>query len=312
MRACPSSVLYLSPINRLLRRLLLVAAFLAWLPVHADAAPSPNGADQERERLIAMDWTLLETLVALGYPPIGAADLGGYGTWVGKPPLPEDIVDIGLRTQPNLELLSQLAPDQFLLAPLFANLKPLLSRIAPVEVIPLYAAEGPFWSNLREFTRAVAHFTPDPESADALIARVEARLETLAETLPDDLPPLLVVQFMDGRHVRVFGKHSLYSAVLKRLGVATAWQGKTNYWGFSVVGIEALADADNLLGDEARMVVVEPLPAGVQAQLESSGLWQSLPSVARGDVLYLPPAWSFGGLPSAQRFAELISAAVQE
>lgn len=295
--------------------ILSIMALLAVAVAQAAAAQTPPRSEpdaglQAPPALVVMDWTMLETLIALGYPPVAAADLEGYRTWVEAPRLPEDLVDIGMRNQPSLELLGQLQPDHFLVAPLFARLEPLLSRIAPVELIPLYTGQGDLWQALRDFTRSLARHTPEPAAADMLIQRVEERLQAVAQDLPDDVPPLLVVQFMDNRHVRVFGENSLYSAVLDRLQIGTAWQGSTNAWGFSLVGIEALADEGNLAPGPVRVVVVEPLPQGLKARMEEPGLWQSLPSVARGDVIYLPPSWSFGGLPSAQRFAELLHEAM--
>ena len=271
----------------------------------ADAAHPPV-SPEARPRLAVLDWTLLETLVAMGQPPVAAADLGGYATWVGETPLPDSIVDIGMRNQPNLELMSQLRLDQVLLPPLFASLTPLLSRIAPVQSLPLYTGDRPLWQRLRDFTRELASYTADPGAAEPLIARVESRLATIAQALPKDMPALLIVQFSDDRHVRVFGEHSLYSAVLERLGIRTAWKGQTNAWGFSLVGIEALAEPENLVAGDIRVGVVKPVPPGAKAAMAGPGLWQSLPAVARGDVLTLAPAWSFGGLPSALRFAELL------
>ncbi|OAL58880.1 hypothetical protein A6R74_08365 [Halomonas sp. ALS9] len=70
------------------------------------------------------------------------------------------------------------------------------------------------------------------------------------------------------------------------------------------MGIDALYDYP-----EAALVVVEPVPAGVEDTLAKSGLWQHLPSVKNANLLRLPPVWSFGALPSAQRFArELVAA----
>ncbi len=50
--------------------------------------------------------------------------------------------------------------------------------------------------------------------------------------------------------------------------------------------------------------------AGVEEQLEGSGLWQHLPSIQNGNLLRLPPVWSFGALPSAQRFARELTTAL--
>ncbi|WP_337133788.1 ABC transporter substrate-binding protein, partial [Staphylococcus aureus] len=88
---------------------------------------------------------------------------------------------------------------------------------------------------------------------------------------------------MDARHVRVFGANGLFQAVLDRLGLENAWQGDTNYWGFSLVGVEELLKLD------ARLVVVEPYPEGVETKLAASGLWQRQPSVRDGSLVTLPP-----------------------
>ena len=215
------------------------------------------------------------------------------------------MVDLGLRAQPNLELLADLAPERILISPMFASLESRLSQVAPVSTVGLYAREGPLWPNLLAATRELAELAGRPEAAERLIADSQARIAALANTLPPIERPLLMVQFMDARHVRVFGDHSLYDAVLDRLGLANAWTGATNSWGFSLVGLEAMA------GIDARLVVVEPLPVGVEAALADSGLWRHLEPVRHERVVTLPPVWSFGGLLSAQRFAEQLTAALR-
>jgi iron complex transport system substrate-binding protein len=100
--------------------------------------------------------------------------------------------------------------------------------------------------------------------------------------------------------------------VLQRLGIRNAWLGKTSYWGFSLVSLDALADRSRLAAGPLRMVVIEPLPAGVRPRLRDSGLWRNLPAVAGAGAVHLPPTWSFGALPSARRFAELLLDAADE
>jgi iron complex transport system substrate-binding protein len=66
---------------------------------------------------------------------------------------------------------------------------------------------------------------------------------------------LLVVQFIDERHVRVFGRGSLFEAVMQRLGLRNAWQGETN------AGDSRSRACEQSLGmSEARLVVVDPCP----------------------------------------------------
>ncbi len=288
------------PTSRLLTPRL--TCLLCWLL--ASLTPAAMAAD---ETIATLDWTLAETLVALGAPPHAVAQVDAYHAWVRVPPLPDSTLDLGLRTQPNLERLAAMAPDRILTSPMFANLTPRLQRIAPVEMLELYTPERDTWQEMLELTRKIGDLVGRREAAERLIEDTESRLATLREHLPADPSPLLVVQFMDERHVRVFGDNGLFQAVLTRLGLDNAWQGNTNAWGFSLVALERLAAID------ARLVVVEPFPVGVEARLADSGLWQHQPSVRDDSWIVLPPVWSFGALPSASRFAEqLVTALVGE
>ncbi|MCL7939881.1 ABC transporter substrate-binding protein [Halomonas sp. ATCH28] len=277
---------------------------LAALLVSLALVPIPRALAQPA--IATLDWTLAETLVALGATPAGVAQVDAYHAWVRAPRLPAATVDLGLRSQPNLELLASLAPERILISPMFANLAPRLSRIAPVATLPLYTPGRETWPQLRELTREVGRLAEREAAAERLIAETEARLEALRRRLPERVPPLLVVQFMDERHVRVFGKGGLYQAAMARLGLDNAWRGETNAWGFSLVGLEQLA------GLEAQLVVVEPYPVGVEAALSDSGLWQQQPSVRDEALITLPPVWSFGALPSAQRFADHLVTALED
>ncbi|MGC3874964.1 ABC transporter substrate-binding protein [Halomonas sp. GXIMD04776] len=251
-------------------------------------------------RIVTLDWTVAETLLALDVVPQGVAQIDAYRDWVGTPALPPSVMDLGLRAQPNLELLASLDPAHILITPLFAALESRLSRIAPVTTLGIYASGDDPWSGMLAATRELGELVDRPEAAERLIKTTNAHLAKAKRHLPENLPPLLLVQFMDARHVRVFGDRSLYQGVLAHLGLDNAWKRPTNAYGFSLVGLEALANLD------AHLVVVEPLPVGVETQLNENGLWQNLSAVREQRVSTLPPVWSFGGLPSARRFATLL------
>lgn len=293
----PTVPLFLHTVCRWIRRFTLL-----WITILPTSGVLAND-----DAIAAIDWTLAETLVALDAPPAGVAQVDAYHAWVGEPELPDDVVDLGLRTQPNLERLSELDPSRILISPMFAGLTPKLSRIAEVETLDFYNGERELWDQLVALTHRLGDMVDQEAEADALIERTETRLERQRQTLSStDDRPLLMIQLMDERHARVFGDHSLLQAVTDRLELENAWQGTTNAWGFSLVGLE------DLMGIEARLVVIKPLPVGVKARLADSGLWQQLPSVKRDDVIWLDPVWTFGALPSAQRFADLLTEALED
>lgn len=57
------------------------------------------------------DWGNAATLTAMGYPPIATGDVRVWDRWVGTPELPTSTVDVGIRYQPNAELIAQLPVD---------------------------------------------------------------------------------------------------------------------------------------------------------------------------------------------------------
>ncbi|HHQ4900989.1 TPA: ABC transporter substrate-binding protein [Aeromonas veronii] len=274
------------------------------LPLAAQADTSPISS-VPLPRIATVDWTIAETLLALGVTPLAVGDAGPYQAWVGEPRLPAGVVDIGLRTQPNRELLAELKPDRILISPLAAPLAPTFSRIAPVSTIALYDGQTDLWQRLHEVTLTLARMVGKTAEGERLLAGLDRDLASMQARLPADLPPLLVVQFIDERHVRVFGRHSLFDAVMTRLGLRNGWQEQTNDWGFSVVSIEQFMTLPT-----ARLVVVDPIPVGVNERLQEPGLWQHLPLVRQAPVLHLPAVWSFGGVLAARRFAGLLSDAL--
>lgn len=276
-------------------RLIFLALCCLWASSNLQAA-----------RLATLDWTLAETLIALDAPLVAVAQSDAYHEWVGEPALPQDVIDLGLRTQPNLELLADLAPSHILISPMFANLAPRLERIADVANFSLYQPDTDTWQEMQTLTRQVGELADRSPQAEQLIDDTRQAMTRLRDALEDEQQPLLMVQFMDARHVRVFGDNGLFDAVLDQLTLENAWQAPTNAWGFSLVGIEALAEYPN-----ARLVVIEPFPVGVEQQLAQSGLWQRLPSVRENTLIRLPAIWSFGALPSAHRFATQLTAALK-
>lgn len=285
----------------LLLTLVCVASGSARVQAGPPAAPDSDGT---AARIGTVDWTITEILLSLDVVPVAVGQTAEYQAWVAQPALPDTVVELGLRAQPNRELIAALNLDRFLLTPLFGALEPSLSRIVPVTTLATYSPGTDLWQGLAATTRDVARIAGVPERADAVIAEHRERIAQVRHDLPDTVPPLLVVQFVDNRHVRVYGSGSIFQMVMNQLGLDNAWQGDTNLWGYSMAGLEELSAAGYL-------VVIDPMPMGVAGHLAGNRLWQSLPAVRTNRVLHLPAVWSFGGLPSAARFAEELGRALR-
>ncbi|MGO2503948.1 MAG: hypothetical protein ACTH7C_12495, partial [Cobetia marina] len=82
----------------------LLAAGSASAATTGDAHEAPAGFVDRP--VVALDWTLAETLTGLGVRAMGVGQVETYASWVAQPALPQGTRDLGLRTQPNLEQLA--------------------------------------------------------------------------------------------------------------------------------------------------------------------------------------------------------------
>lgn len=263
-------------------------------------------AEAKPLRIVSLDDGLTETLLMLGVRPVAIADREVWEKWVVEPELPPEIADVGTLLEPNLEFLQQLAPDIILAIPYLDGIKPLLERVAPVTTIGIYTEDGRPYQRAVEATRQLARLVGKVAEGEALIAATDASFLAVRQQLaPLSARPVYVVNFMDPRNVRVYGKKSLFQDVFDRIGLRNAWTGETNYWGFSTVGIDGLATSS-----DARLAYLEPLPEGAGGTLTDSPVWNAMPFVRNRSIMRLPAVLMFGALPSAARFARALAKAM--
>lgn len=283
----------------LTRRSWLQVVGVSWLSACSPAGPH---ASFRRGGTAALDWALAETLIALGQPPSGVVAAADWAHFVVEPALPPKVADLGLQQELNFELLALLRPEIILISPFLAHLEPRLKRIAPTWNLSVYEAASSPLSNRLRVTRTLAERLGVSDSAERIIAELEARrLEAQRGLEGRGRKPLLFLSFVDNRHARVYGSNSLYGDVLAWLGLENAWRRPVGYFGFSTVGIEELAT----LG-EVELVAIAPVPPDIARALSISPLWTELPLVRAGTHGVLPPVFMFGALPSADRLMRLL------
>jgi ferric hydroxamate transport system substrate-binding protein len=285
-------------VPKITRRGCLGGMALAWLNISAHAGPT-----KQPTRIACLEWTAAEMAVSLGLSPLCVGDTGGYRDWVAGPALARSTIDLGSRSEPNLELLYELKPDLITGAYGYGLDEQDFTRFAPTFNVAFYkGTTAPFVQAVSETRRLGAVLGRQAEAA-SLITRVESRIAQLRAQMTSR-KPLCIVSMFDDRHVRIYGKGSLFQDVLDRLGLVNIWTQETNNWGFSTVGIEELVS----IGD-ADLISLDPIPKHVRIRIEQSSLWNNLPCVRNGRVVTIPPVWPFGGLAAAERFAGLLAAA---
>ncbi|MBO1630361.1 Fe(3+)-hydroxamate ABC transporter substrate-binding protein FhuD [Yersinia pseudotuberculosis] len=261
--------------------------------------------DIDTKRVVALEWLPVELLLALGVTPFGVADIHNYRLWVGEPALPADVINVGQRTEPNLELLQQMAPSLILLSQGYGPSPEKLAPIAPTMSFafneqgssPLAVGKNSLQTlgqRLGLETAAQQHLA----DFDHFMLAARARLSGDTQT------PLLMFSLLDPRHALIIGNGSLFQDVLSTLNIENAWQGETNFWGSAVVGIERLATIKT-----ARAVCFGHGNNEMLQQVARTPLWQSLSFVRENQLRLLPPVWFYGATLSAMRFVRLLEQA---
>ena len=261
---------------------------------------------QALPRIAAIDWAMLETVIALGIMPLAATELIQFRKDAIEPPIPDDVVDLGLRGTPNFELLHLLAPELILISPFYTRHQAALERIAPIISLPFYIrGEPPFAKSLAAVT-ALGERLGRQQQAVTVLVNIAARLESQKQALArfTDRPTYLV-NVGDARHVRVFGADSMFGDVLARLGLENAWSDRSRYTFAAPVPIENLSAVK-----DARIIVISEIPVEARSGLRSSMIWNSLEPVRAGRVLMLDNINPYGGVLAGMRFARLLQEAL--
>ena len=288
--------------NLISRRRFLAAMALSpllWQMQKAQAAPV------NAERIVALEWLPVELMLALGVTPYGVADIPNYRMWVNEPVLPDSVIDVGLRTEPNLELLTQMKPSMLVWSAGYGPSPKILARIAPSRSFAFSDGKQPL-EQARRSLLEMADLLNKQDVAHRHLAEFDAYIDSLKPRFAQrGERPLLMMSLLDSRHMLVFGPNCLFQEILDRLGVKNAWQGETNFWGSTVVGIDRLAaykDVDVLCfdhGNEADM-----------RRLAATPLWQAMPFVRANRVQNVPAVWFYGATLSAMNFARILDNAL--
>lgn len=284
------------------RRRLLSAMALSPLIWHMGKA---RAGTVDPQRIVALEWLPVEFLLALGVMPYGVADVQNYNLWVNDPSLPDSVIDVGLRTEPNLELLAQMKPSFLVWSAGYGPSDTQLAKIAPGRGFTFSDGKKPL-AKARGSLVEMAQLIDREAQAEKHLADFDRFIDSLAPRFAQRGDrPLLMITVLDVRHVLVFGQNCLFQEVLDRYGIPNAWHGELTFWGSTPIGVDRLAafkDVDVLCfdhGNDAEM-----------RQLTATPLWQSMPFVRTGRFQRVPAVWFYGATLSAMHFARVLDRAL--
>ena len=253
--------------------------------------------------IVATEWLPLEMLLTLGVTPLAVAEAANYRYLVQQPVLSEDVTELGLRTEPNLELMAALKPALIVYAEGYGPPPTLYDAIAPSMAIAFSDKHGHPLSTTCTALLSLAAKIDKEKTAREVLAWLERDIASLRLAAADRITrPLLFMALVDARHALVFGKNSLFMDVMTGAGIPGGWQGETNFWGSAVVSIERLASIDHT----DVICFTEHNDETVMNELASTALWKAMPFVRSGQFHRVPGLWYYGGPLTALRFCHLL------
>lgn len=287
-------------------------------PVTLESGAGTTELPAPATRVVALEWTYAEDLLALGMQPVGVADVGGFRTWVATDPTLDDgVADVGTRQEPSLEAILALEPD-LILAVDFRH-RPILDQleaIAPTLLFNPYPAEGEGsqLDEMRQTLATIATAVGKPDAAEQVLDALDAHLaswkERLAEAGWAGKSVLLAQAFSSqgSPQIRVFTENAGAVQLLLGLGLRDRWPNPYALYGFDTVDLEGLvpvADAD------AFLYVAQADDDVIADDLASNPIWSAFAFVRSGEVHALGgDAWLFGGPLSAGLLADRIGNAL--
>lgn len=263
--------------------------------------------DAPPDRIAVLSWALAELVLELDIRPVGVADVAGYRQWVAQPPLPDGIADLGLRQEPNVERLAELAPDLILASDRQADLLPMLERIAPVRMIEGFDVAQDNARASRDAYLDLARLTGRESLAKARLARLDARIAAAGARVRDHfggkVPAILPIRLQTPETLRLHGANSMALAALEGMGLRHAAPGEPTDWGFVQKRIEDLAGFE-------QAIVLQIGPFAEAGRLGAKPIWQFMPFIRAGRYAETRTVWTFGGVFSLGYLAEAFADAL--
>lgn len=264
--------------------------------------------DKPAVKVVVLEWSFTEDVIALGMQPTGSADNENYKLWVtSEAPLDASVTDVGFRHEPNLETIASLKPDLII-----ANtdsheaIYDQLKGIAPTLMFDLYPLEGKGdqYSKMEEMFKTIAAAVGKTTEGEKVLADLDQHYEDakakLAAAGKEGLNYTLTQAFsyQNAATMRLFTDNSLAVQTLNRIGLKNDWKSENfELYGFSTSTVEALPAVQ----DTNLIYIVQSTDDIFSNVLKDNSVWNGLNFVKEKRTYALDgTTWVFGGPISAK------------
>ncbi|MBC1224509.1 iron-siderophore ABC transporter substrate-binding protein [Nostoc sp. UCD121] len=250
------------------------------------------------QRIIALDETSMEVLIALDLKPVAATQPNIAGSIIPKlGKKAEGIIYLGKESQPNIEKMVQLNPDLILGFSISKETYHLFSQIAPTVTLDYIQTA---W---KDSLSRIAEITGKSEQAQKLLEQYQQRVQALRTVINNQRTKTTVSisRFYAGKQVPEFRtKYSFPGSLITEVGIPLPdMQNQLNpneNQPLVSVSLERL----ELLDADILFVALDPGAEDAFKKYHNSQLWQNLHVVKNNRVYTVDSSyWIFGNILAA-------------
>ncbi len=269
------------------------------------------------KKVVVLEWTYAEDLLALGVQPAGVTDIENYNVWYGylDQKLDADVVELGTRQEPSLETITSLAPDliigvKFRHEAIYDQLK----AIAPTLIFNPYPEEGGLdqYSEMEETFLAIGDAVNKKADAEKVLADLHASYEDSKGKLAaagKEGQSIVMTQAWSAEGVatfRLFTDNSMAMSILSKIGLKNAHKDEAfQMYGYSEGSLEALTKDETK--QASLLYTISPDDTVFSELLPKNDVYNNLPFVKENRLYNLDGIWPFGGPLSAELLANKVT-----
>ncbi|WP_334072244.1 ABC transporter substrate-binding protein [Paenibacillus sp. A14] len=264
------------------------------------------------KRIVALEYTYAEDLLALGIQPVGVADVKGYQTWVNTTPgLDDSVQDVGTRQEPNLEAIMALEPDLILTTDFRSkDIYDKLEGIAPTLAFSPYQDENGVdqYQEMIDTFNTIAEVVGKQEEAKQVLADLDKTYQEAAEKIKaagkENAAVTLVQAFSNQNSpvFRIFTDNSMAIKILNKIGLQNAFKDPAfEVYGYAEKSVEAFPAVQ----DSEFLYIVQQDDNVFETHLKGNSVWKNLNFVKENRTYALGgDSWVFGGPLSAKTLVD--------
>lgn len=272
------------------------------------------------KKIVVLEWTYAEDLLALGVQPAGVADIKGFQNWYGalEQQLDGSVVDVGTRQEPSIETIMSLDPD-LIIGVKFRHeaIYDQLSDIAPTLIFNPYPEEGQGdqFAEMEGTLKLIAEAIGKQAEGEKVLADLNAALEAnkaKIEASGKGNHEIVLTQAWSTDGVasfRLFTDNSMAMAILNKIGLVNAHKDESfQIYGYSETSLEGLTKIQHA----SLLYTIGAEDTIFSELLPSNEVYKELQFVKENRVYDLDGIWPFGGPLSAEKLSDKVTGLLTE